>query len=81
MSRSRRFSIYLLKEGYMADNALKDDHQLIDAEECERLPENSTLFLLDKEPRTPWWKGYWGIQRELRQTLKGAIVFIWARYN
>lgn len=76
MSKSRSFSIYLLKEGFDATNALKDDHALDDAIAGTALPEGSTLFVLDNMPTAPWWKTYFGIQKDLKQALKGAIVFL-----
>ncbi|GFE79130.1 hypothetical protein GCM10011487_11300 [Steroidobacter agaridevorans] len=76
MSKSRSFSIYLLKEGFDASNALKDNHKL-DAEVVgENLPEGSSLYILDTPPTAPWWKGYFGIQEPLTQSLKGAIIFL-----
>ena len=44
--------------------------------DAENLPDGATLYLADKTPRDPWWKSYWGINRDLRQVLKGAIVFL-----
>jgi uncharacterized protein (TIGR04141 family) len=76
MSKSRSFSIYLLKEGFDSSNALKDDHKLDDEIVGERLPENATLYILDNQPTPPWWKSYFGIQQPLTQSLKGAIIFL-----
>ncbi|SBW13902.1 hypothetical protein BR10RB9215_C10718 [Brucella sp. 10RB9215] len=53
MAKSRSFSIYLLKEGYGADNALREDHVLDDDIGAQGLPEGATLFVLDSEPRPP----------------------------
>ena len=76
MSKSRSFSIYLLKEGFDETNALKDEHALDDAIAGKDLPEGSTLFVLDNAPTPPWWKAYFGIQKDLKQALKGAVVFL-----
>lgn len=76
MTKSRSFSIYLLKDGFMAANTLKDDHALNDQMQGDDLPDDATLFVLDNPPTPPWWKGYFGIQQPLMQTLKGAIVFL-----
>ncbi len=76
MTKSRSFSIYLLKDGYDAANTLKDDHALDDQMQGDDLPDNATLFVLDNPPTPPWWKSYFGIQQDLTQTLKGAIVFL-----
>ena len=79
MTKSRNFSIYLLKTGYNDQNALKDEHSMgepLPLADAENLPGGATLYLADKTPRDPWWKSYWGINRDLRQVLKGAIVFL-----
>lgn len=76
MSKSRSFSIYLLKEGNDASNSLKDDHRLEDSVDAKYLPEGASLFVLDNPPSPPWWKSYFGIQKDLQQTLKAAVVFL-----
>jgi uncharacterized protein (TIGR04141 family) len=76
MSKSRSFSIYLLKEGFSVSDALKEDHALNDQAVCGSLPEGATLYVLDNPPTPPWWRGYFKIEQELRQSLKAAIVFI-----
>jgi uncharacterized protein (TIGR04141 family) len=76
MSKSRSFSLYLLKEGFDASNALKDNHKLDDEVVGEKLPEAATLYILDSPPTPPWWKAYFGIQEPLTQSLKGAIIFL-----
>jgi uncharacterized protein (TIGR04141 family) len=77
MAKSRNFSIYLLKTGYNAQNALKDSHSLGEPlTDVENLPAGATLYLADNNPIDPWWKAYWGINRHLQQVLKGAIVFL-----
>ncbi|UUX93809.1 DUF6119 family protein [Methanoplanus endosymbiosus] len=76
MVKSRSFSIYLLKKGFSAENSLKEHHELIENITADNLPDGATLFLLDKNPSNPWWKDFWKIKTELKQTLKGAIVFL-----
>ncbi len=77
MAKSRTFSVYLLKPGFDAENALKDDHSLGNRlTDVNRLPAGATLFLADNIPTDPWWKAYWGITHDLQQVLKGAIVFL-----
>lgn len=76
MSKSRSFSIYLLKDGFDQTNTLKDDHALAETAAADNLPEGATLFILDNQPNPPWWKGYFGITQNLQQTLKGAIIFL-----
>lgn len=75
MSKSRKFSIYLLKEGYDASNALKEGHAL-EATTARNLPEGASLFILDNDPKPPWWRGYFGIAANLKQESKGALVFL-----
>lgn len=74
--KSRPFSIYLLKQGYDATNALKDDHELDAAVQADNLPPDASLFVLDSDPREPWWKKYFSVQKNLHQVTKGALVFL-----
>lgn len=76
MTKSRSFSIYLLKEAYSSTNTLRDEHELVDDAEGEALPEGAVLYVLDSKESPPWWKAYFGIKKKLLQTLKGAIVFL-----
>lgn len=75
-TKTRSFSVYLLKEDFDAKNALKEDTNLEAGVEATSLPEGATLHILDKSPTTPWWAGYFGIKKDLSQVLKGAIVFL-----
>ena len=76
MAHSRQFSIFLLKNEFTVGNALKDKHKLGMPVDAEDLPEGATLYLSDDSPKPPWWKEYWGIKKELKQSLKGAVVFL-----
>src|SRR3546814_1720005 len=76
MAKSRAFSIYLLKEGYDAANALREDHALDLDIGGQGLPEGATLFVLDSDPRPPWWKSYFNVEKNLTQVNKGALVFL-----
>jgi len=77
MAKSRGFSIYLLKEAFSADNALKDGHSLELIEEDDtNLPKGSFMYIADRPGNAPWWKNYWGIQQNLHQVQKGAVVFL-----
>lgn len=76
MSRSRNFSIYLLKKGYGPSNALQEDHPLDASIPANGLPEDASLFVLDRLPQEPWWKEYFGVEADLSQTHKGALVFL-----
>ncbi|NGN45220.1 TIGR04141 family sporadically distributed protein [Mesorhizobium sp. CGMCC 1.15528] len=75
MSRARPFSIYLLKEEYDATNSLREDHDL-DAAEATDLPEGAVLYILDSDPKPPWWRSYFGVTETLLQQFKGALVFL-----
>jgi uncharacterized protein (TIGR04141 family) len=74
--KSRPFSIYLLKQGFDATNALVDDHDLQPAAGATNIPDGGTLFILDADPKRPWWRAYFGVQEELWQQLKGALLFL-----
>ncbi|WEK58260.1 MAG: TIGR04141 family sporadically distributed protein [Candidatus Brevundimonas phytovorans] len=76
MTKSRPFSIYLLKTGVTADTALRQDHELESAV-AQKLPEGSSLFILDSDATRPWWREYFGVEKEdLWQQQKGALVFL-----
>lgn len=75
MSKTKPFSIYLLKNGFDHTNSLKEEHSLEDAEATD-LPEGAQLYILDTPARPPWWKQFFGIEKELFQATKGALIFI-----
>lgn len=76
MTQSREFSIYLLKETYDASSAVRDDTKMIESVPAANLPPGATLLVMDGEFRTPWWKAYFGVQRDLLQASKGALIFL-----
>lgn len=78
MTKTRSFSIYLLKDAFNAANALKDDTKLEAGVEATDLPDGATLHILDNPPYTPWWAGFFGIQKPLNQASKGAVIFLQA---
>jgi hypothetical protein len=53
VSKSRPFSIYLLKPEYGAGNSLVEDHKLIELA-TGTMPEGASLFILDGKPSDPW---------------------------
>jgi len=75
MSKTKPFSIYLLKQGFDHTNAMKEGHTL-EEEVASELPAGAHLYTLDTPARPPWWRGFFGIQKELFQASKGALVFI-----
>ncbi|MGJ5096236.1 DUF6119 family protein [Bradyrhizobium oligotrophicum] len=76
MPKSRSFSIFLLKPGFDQSSALIDETSLELEDSVDFLPQGATLYVLDSEPRPPWWKSYFGIQRNLFQVNKGALLFL-----
>ena len=77
MAKSKNFSIYLLKNGFDARNSLKEGHNLRLLEEMDtNIPQGGIMYYGQNQTRAPWWKEYWGISLELRQTSVGAIVFL-----
>lgn len=77
MSKRRNFSIYLLKQGFNADNSLKEGHQLqLLREDNTQIPIGGIMYYGQNPMKSPWWKEYWGINQELRLTSVGAIVFL-----
>src|SRR5690606_37948564 len=78
MGKKRSFSIHLLKDGFGPFNTFKEDHplEMIDEEENTKLPENAVTYISAKAARDTWWKAYWGINKNLNQVQKGALVFL-----
>ena len=76
MAKSRLFSIYLLKTGYNPEKALDSEHQLGDSVPVANLPEKAVFYIKDAMPKEPWWKDYFKIDKNLKQVLKGAILFL-----
>jgi uncharacterized protein (TIGR04141 family) len=75
MAKTRPFSIYLLKPTFDATNSLRDDHDLVAAAATD-LPEGAVLYILDSDPKPPWWRAYFGVTEPLTQQFKGALVFL-----
>jgi uncharacterized protein (TIGR04141 family) len=75
MTKTRPFTIYLLKPGFDATNSLEEKDGLSESE-ANALPEGAILFILDSAPRPPWWREYFGIIEPLTQQLKGCVVFM-----
>lgn len=75
MAKTRPFSIYLLKPTFDATNSLRDDHGLVAAAATD-LPEGAVLYILDADPKPPWWRAYFGVTEPLTQQFKGALVFL-----
>lgn len=54
---------------------MKEGHAL-EEEDAMSLPEGAHLYVLDTQARPPWWREFFGIQRELFQASKGALIFL-----
>lgn len=77
MAKSRNFTVYLLKRGFNVDNALKDENNLTRLTEDEtNIPEGGVMYFGQSPIKQPWWKEYWGINQDLKQSSAGAIVFL-----
>lgn len=77
MAKSGNFSVYLLKQGFNAGNALKEEHNLTLLQECDtNIPEGGLMYYGQNPIKAPWWKDFWGINEELRQSTVSAIVFL-----
>ena len=77
MAKSRNFSVYLLKREFNADNALKDEINLTRLTENDtKIPEGGVMYVGQSPIKQPWWKEYWGINQELKQSSASAIVFL-----
>lgn len=75
MSKTKPFSIYLLKKEFDHTNAMKEGHAL-EEEIATELPDGAHLYVLDTPARPPWWRAFFGIERELFQATKGALIFL-----
>jgi uncharacterized protein (TIGR04141 family) len=73
--KSRPFSIYLLRVGYDATTALIDDHALSPSG-GDNLPAGASFFILDADRKRPWWRTYFGIEDDIWQEFKGAVLFL-----
>lgn len=55
MAKSRNFSVYLLKRGFNADNALKDENNLTRLMEDEtNIPEGGVMYFGQSPIKQPW---------------------------
>lgn len=73
--RTNTISIFLLKEGFTDNNALKDTKDLVKHTDCS-IPVGASLYLHAPQRKNPWWKSYLGIKADLSQSLNGAILFV-----
>jgi uncharacterized protein (TIGR04141 family) len=76
MSQTHSFSIYLLKSGFGADNSVKNVDRLLVPDNPGKIPSGAKLFVLDAPPHPPWWKDFWGIDLQLSQASKGALIIL-----
>lgn len=76
MTKTRSFTVFFLKEGFSDRNSFKEDHKLKRLDNVVNLPEGGVMYLSDTPAKEPWWKSYWGVNYDLKQTLKGALIFL-----
>ncbi|MFD1260246.1 TIGR04141 family sporadically distributed protein [Entomomonas asaccharolytica] len=74
--KTRPFSIFLLKQGYNASNSIKPTSDLLSNIGASNLPESASLYIADNMETTPWWVNYFGIESNLTQKNKGALIFL-----
>ncbi|HEY4225579.1 MAG TPA: DUF6119 family protein [Pseudolysinimonas sp.] len=77
-TKTRPFSVYLLKAAYDATNALSGESRLSPPVKASDIPKGSVLHVLDGAPREPWWRLYFGVADPLTQSTKGALLFVTA---
>ena len=69
--------LFRSKEKFSPENALKENHKLEKISVKDTLlPSDAILYIADNKSIEPWWKSYWGINKKLFQTQKGAVIFI-----
>lgn len=79
MSKHRFFSVYLLKGRFESlDDIEKGDIIRGELRQVKgaNLPRNTRLYLVDAEPKRAWWGNYFGIDEDLNQVTKSAVLFI-----
>ncbi|MBA8816373.1 uncharacterized protein (TIGR04141 family) [Microbacterium halimionae] len=68
--------MWLLKAGFDATTSLADDHKLDGPIAASHVPQGASLYINDSSPRAPWWRDYFGISQELKQSQKAALLFV-----
>ncbi len=76
MTKSHSFSIYLLKKGFTPEKSLGDEHGLSSINGASSIPKSASLFVGNNPPTSPWWRDYFGIEQDLDQSLKSALLFV-----
>lgn len=84
MSRNRSFSVYLLKGEFNSLDDIEERKILRDRENLTKvdgtkLPDDTELYIVNTEPKKAWWVDYFGIQKNLTQVTKSAVLFILVR--
>ena len=74
--KSRTFTIFLLNEGIEPTDALINSETLECVGHTTALPTGAILYLTKDKTNDPWWKTYLGIDRTLKQSYPGGILFI-----
>ena len=80
MERLRRIRLSRIsKTAKLLERLLADDdgQKLYERDSlCAQLGQNGGDPRRSLRPRDPWWKGYFGVRKPLRQVTKGALVFL-----
>lgn len=81
MAKSNTMSIFLLKDGVSFQEALRDSDDMRGATQLENLGavnglSGSQLYIADYGSKSPWWKEYLLVDRNIKQESKGAILFL-----
>ena len=76
MAKSHSFSIYLLKKGFTPEKSLSDEHGLSRINGASSISKRASLFVRNNPPTSPWWRDYLGIEQDLDQSLKSALLFV-----
>ncbi len=74
-SKSNTLSIYLLKDGFNADSALKENHNL-DGDLRNESQHQQVIRYSKNTFNPPWWKDYLGINDQISQGIQGAVLFL-----
>lgn len=73
---ARPLSIFLLKSGRDIDDSIDDIELLEEAPMAGEFPAESRFFLRVGHTRKPWWVEYFGVQKDVRSRVNGALVFV-----
>jgi uncharacterized protein (TIGR04141 family) len=78
MAKTNFFSVYLLQENYDQHNAIREDSRELfgDPIKAKNIPHDGAMYLYENEAKTPWWIDYCGVNIDIENSSRGAILFI-----